>query len=78
MGKLKKSSDFQEISQVIFVSFCNRDVNVPVSFIQKYLMRKLDLTSETEVSRSVLDDYTINKFMFVNLERSFVLNGIIK
>lgn len=75
MGKLKKSSDFQEISQVIFVSFCNRDVNVPVSFIQKYLMRKLDLTSETEVSRSVLDDYTINKFMFVNLERSFVLNG---
>ncbi|RVW54948.1 E3 ubiquitin protein ligase DRIP2 [Vitis vinifera] len=39
----------KEISQVIFVSFCNRDVNVPVSFIQKYLMRKLDLTSETEV-----------------------------
>ncbi|KAL6312697.1 hypothetical protein AAG906_008884 [Vitis piasezkii] len=26
-----------------------KDVNVPVSFIQKYLMRKLDLTSETEV-----------------------------
>ncbi|XP_034691345.1 E3 ubiquitin protein ligase DRIP2-like [Vitis riparia] len=26
-----------------------KDVNVPVSFIQKYLMRKLDLTSEAEV-----------------------------
>ena len=26
-----------------------RDGNIPVSFIQKYLMRKLDLKSETEV-----------------------------
>lgn len=32
------------------VSLCDRDGNIPVSFIQKYLMRKLDLKSETEVS----------------------------
>ena len=50
-------------------------MNVPVSFIQKYLMRKLDLTRETEVSKSVLASFTVNKFIFVNLERSFVING---
>lgn len=32
---------------------CHRDGNVPVSLIQKYLMRKLDLTTEAEVSESV-------------------------
>lgn len=30
--------------------FCGRDGKVPVSFIQKYLMKKLDLTNESEVS----------------------------
>ena len=34
----------------LFRSFCNRDGDIPVSFIQKYLMRKLNLQSETEVS----------------------------
>lgn len=29
---------------------CHRDGNLPVSFIQKYLVKKLDLTSEAEVS----------------------------
>lgn len=33
---------------------CHRDGNVPVSFIQKYLMRKLDLTNEAEVSEPTL------------------------
>lgn len=34
---------------VIFFSLCHRDGNLPVSFVQKYLMRKLDLSSESEV-----------------------------
>lgn len=50
-------------------------MNLPVSFIQKYLMRKLDLTSETEVSISALSSFAVNKFMFVSLERSFVIVG---
>ncbi|KAA0057421.1 E3 ubiquitin protein ligase DRIP2-like [Cucumis melo var. makuwa] len=34
---------------VIFFRFFHRDRNLPVSFVQKYLMRKLDLPSESEV-----------------------------
>lgn len=41
----------QEIFLFIPVSFTHRDGSMPVSFIQKYLMRKLDLTSEDEVSK---------------------------
>lgn len=33
-----------------FSSVFHRDGSVPVSYIQKYLMKKLDLTSEAEVS----------------------------
>lgn len=29
---------------------CHRDGSAPVSFIQKYVMKKLDLSSETEVT----------------------------
>lgn len=35
---------------IFFLLFYPRDGNLPVSFIQKYLMKKLDLTSEVEVS----------------------------
>ena len=38
-----------------FGSFFFRDGSVPVSFIQKYLMRKLDLTNEAEVNKSIFD-----------------------
>lgn len=35
---------------IVFPLFDHRDGNLPVSFIQKYLVKKLDLTSEAEVS----------------------------
>lgn len=43
------------MSYVLFplISFC-RDGKMPVSFIQKYLVKKLDLTSEAEVCLSFL------------------------
>ena len=34
--------------------FFHRDGKMPVSFIQKYLVKKLDLTSEAEVCSSFL------------------------
>ncbi|KAK7270652.1 hypothetical protein RJT34_25963 [Clitoria ternatea] len=38
-----------DIKKALEIEAGNRDGSVPVSFIQKYLMKKLDLTSETEV-----------------------------
>lgn len=35
--------------RVTLILLYGRDGNVPVSFIQKYLVKKLDLTSEVEV-----------------------------
>lgn len=49
---LIKPSSFFGPSHIILI-IC-RDGNIPVSFIQKYLMRKLDLKSEAEVSNLFL------------------------
>jgi hypothetical protein len=43
----------RDISLCHVCEFCHRDGNMPVSFIQKYLMRKLELTSEAEVGEFV-------------------------
>lgn len=43
--------------------FCCRDGSIPVSFIQKYLMRKLELTNEDEVNIFILDSSLLHFYM---------------
>ncbi|KAJ6938628.1 hypothetical protein NC651_005156 [Populus alba x Populus x berolinensis] len=53
------------------VSVCNlqlnQDGNVPVSFIQKYLMKKLDLASEAEVEIRCMGRPVIPTLLLYNL-----------
>lgn len=44
-----------------------KDVNVPISFIQKYLMRKLDLTSEDEVEIKCMGQSVVPTLQLRNL-----------
>lgn len=44
---------FTELELKLYHNLCGRDGNLPVSFVQKYLMRKLDLSSESEVKRLI-------------------------
>ena len=45
-----------------YFSFFHRDGKMPVTFIQKYLVKKLELTSEAEVSLFLLPS---NKFISI-------------